>query len=242
MNAQPGTRLIIRRTLSVGAAVAIALVASGVPAAQAAKKSTSKKAKAAANATPAAGKSCPTINANASGLDCVRVGAALQWQPRGIKVNPFRVGDTGAFATTYRVIGYRLKVTSPAKVIDAAAIGAPDPTRQAIPAGSAPVVIAVDLTNTATDVGDPAAALTTFELVDGAGVRYALYSGAECAAFSSNAALLSAVVGAVSLRNVPPGTNTGAFCGVIPTAQVSEKLLLHVKVLDNSDVWFRTAA
>jgi hypothetical protein len=76
--------------------VGVMLVVSGLSgkADAAPKKKTSSKSNA-----PVAGAACSTLAARAAGLnlDCVKVGTKLQWQPRGTKVNPFRVGETFAW-------------------------------------------------------------------------------------------------------------------------------------------------
>ncbi len=48
---------------------------------------------------PVAGGVCSPLGSRAPGaaLDCIKVGTKLQWQPRGVKLNPFRVGDTFAW-------------------------------------------------------------------------------------------------------------------------------------------------
>ena len=225
--------------VALGALLAAACVwGPAGPAGAATKKATKKTAK----VSIAAGKPCPTLDQSApgTGLDCVLVGKALQWQPRGTKVNPFRVGDVGAFATKARVINYQVKVTGPPKMLDATAIAAPDPNRAAIPAGSAPFQFPAEINNLGPDVGDPPAALTDFTLVDRAGVAYALYSGAECATYTTSAGALAAIEGAIHLRNIAVGVNTGAFCAVLPTTTVDAKLYLRIKVLDGADLWFRT--
>ena len=71
---------------------------------------------------PSAGQACSPIGAHAPGtsLDCVAVGSKKQWQPKGTKLNPYRIGETfewtqssngrnpGALISTRRitVVGY----------------------------------------------------------------------------------------------------------------------------------------
>ncbi len=86
----PATR---RSLVRVAALVAAMLACStlAVEQADAAAKKTTTKPRG-----PVAGGVCSPLGTRAPGvsLDCVKVGSKLQWQPRGTKVNPFRVGDT----------------------------------------------------------------------------------------------------------------------------------------------------
>ena len=82
--------------LAALAAVMLALsTVAGSAADAATKKKNTPKPKG-----PVAGAVCSPLGARAASLnlDCVKVGTKLQWQPRGTKVNPFRVGDTFAWA------------------------------------------------------------------------------------------------------------------------------------------------
>ncbi len=74
-------------------AIALILVTVIATAADAATKKRSPTTKARG---PVAGGTCTPLGGRAPGnaLDCVKVGSKLQWQPRGSKVNPFRVGDS----------------------------------------------------------------------------------------------------------------------------------------------------
>lgn len=71
------------------AALLFAALLLASPSATAAKKVVKSK-------VPAAGGPCAPVGARASGsaLMCVSVGSRLQWQPKGSKLNPFRVGET----------------------------------------------------------------------------------------------------------------------------------------------------
>lgn len=78
-----------RRRAVVGT-VALAAVGSllGSPA-TAAKKVAKPK-------VPVVGGTCSPLGAHAAGtsLDCVKNGSKLQWQPKGSKLNPFKIGET----------------------------------------------------------------------------------------------------------------------------------------------------
>ena len=84
----------LRILVALGAVALMAGSIAAVPAGAAKKTPTTKPR------GPVTGGVCSPRGARASGvaLDCVKVGTKLQWQPRGTKVNPFRVGD--AFAWT----------------------------------------------------------------------------------------------------------------------------------------------
>lgn len=79
--------------LAALAAIALILVTLIGTSAEAATKKKSPTTKARG---PVAGGTCTPLGGRAPGsaLDCVKVGSKLQWQPRGSKVNPFRVGDS----------------------------------------------------------------------------------------------------------------------------------------------------
>ncbi len=65
-------------------------------------------------ATIVASASCDTLGATSavSGVrfDCVRVGASLQWQPRGNRLNPFAWGEKALVATQFAL--WEIAVTS----------------------------------------------------------------------------------------------------------------------------------
>lgn len=90
--------LATRRSLArLSALVALMLTTStlaGSAADAATKKKNTSKPKG-----PVAGGVCSPLGARAASLnlDCVKVSKKLQWQPRGTKVNPFRVGHTFAW-------------------------------------------------------------------------------------------------------------------------------------------------
>jgi hypothetical protein len=83
-------RSVLRLVAVAGAILAASSMAPTVADAATKKKSTPKPK------GPVAGGSCSPLEARAASLnlDCVKVGTKLQWQPRGTKVNPFRMGDT----------------------------------------------------------------------------------------------------------------------------------------------------
>lgn len=80
-------RRIFAATLLIAAATALA----GPTATAAAKAAKVPKVK-----TPTSGQTCTTLGSRAPGtsLDCVLVGAKKQWQPKGSKLNPFRIGES----------------------------------------------------------------------------------------------------------------------------------------------------
>ncbi len=72
--------------------MAIVLASTTVGMAEAATKATkAPKAK-----PPVTGQACTQLGAHAAGtsLDCVAVGTKKQWQPKGAKLNPYRLGET----------------------------------------------------------------------------------------------------------------------------------------------------
>lgn len=108
---------------------------------------TKKTVKAVVKATvPAAGKACLAIGAAAAGtnLDCVTVGKALQWQPRGSRVNPFHLND-GAEYVAYEGNRYRLKIAS-LTVLTPADIKPGGQGKYPIPTGMTPVRVDAELT------------------------------------------------------------------------------------------------
>lgn len=211
-----------------------------VAAEAAAKKKTKTPAtKAAAKTAPAAGKVCTPAGAQAAGtnLDCVAVGKALQWQPRGTRVNPYRLNDVADY-TAYQGDKYRLKITGSAPR-PPAEIGAPADGRPPIPTGSAPLQIGAELTYLgANPAGDPPARLTTIEVVDAANAKYGLYGDKECTQYGST---LATTIGLRSLVKDTPATE--GFCVIVPTASVGPNLLIHFYWIDDQNgIWFKTSA
>lgn len=79
----------MKRLIIAAAAFVITLTFPAVtPTAMAAKKTTKPKI--------GVGLACKPLGAKAAGtnLDCVRNGTKLQWQPKGSKLNPYRLGET----------------------------------------------------------------------------------------------------------------------------------------------------
>ncbi len=78
----------LHRRTTTFAVVFFAAALLGSPSAMAAKKVVKPR-------LPAAGGVCSPVGARASGtaLTCVRVGAKLQWQPKGSKLNPYQLGE-----------------------------------------------------------------------------------------------------------------------------------------------------
>jgi hypothetical protein len=74
--------------------MAIVLASPVVATTQAATKAT-KASKASKVKTPVAGQACTPVGSHAAGtsLDCVAVGTKKQWQPKGTKLNPYRLGE-----------------------------------------------------------------------------------------------------------------------------------------------------
>lgn len=229
-------RLNSRVVAAVACGLLVAVAFAGVsPASAATKKKVVKKP-----VGPRAGGVCTVLNQNAPGtsLDCVRVGNALQWQPRGTKINPFRIGDVGSFSDA-KPLPYRLRVTVEAKQIDPSEIKPEQAGRRPIPAGSIPVKFLVELTNLGTTAGDPLAQLVDFKLIDSLGKVRGFYGDQECEQFGTG------LSDRLDLRALNPGANTGSLCAVIPSAQLDGKLLLEVipSIVDSKvpQVWFRTS-
>ena len=78
----------LRRSLVAATLTVFALTGSVTGAAAKTAKPKAKK--------PVAGQACSPIGAHAAGtnLDCVAVGSKKQWQPKGSKLNPYRLGET----------------------------------------------------------------------------------------------------------------------------------------------------
>jgi hypothetical protein len=225
---------MIVRLVAIGALVALASTAR-VEAAfpgKAKKPTTSKKS------AIAAGKPCSLLGATAAGtnLDCVKIGKALQWQPRGSRINPFHLNDVAEYSS-YETDRYRLKVTG-TSALTAADIGAPDPNRPPIPAGSTPHRINAELTYLGPrEVADPAANLSSYEVVDANDKKYGLYADQNCSQYTSK------VLEEISLRAAPANTpQTTGFCVVVPSASIPT-LLVHVFWIANREgLWFKTVA
>ena len=239
-------RVLIGFIATVGvAAVGVATVARSAEAKVApkktVKKTTTKTTTKAAPAVPKAGAACPTLNANApGGLDCVLVGKALLWEPRGTQQNPFHIGDVGTFGpTAVLALTYNFRVVDPAKVLDPAEIGSPSRDRLPIPAGSVPVRIVTEMTNLGSVAGDPYANGAGFTLVDSAGALYSLYATNTCEQFGDGLA------DRLSLRSSPPGPTTGTLCAVVPSSQVNDKLVLKIDEAYATPkprvIWFKTS-
>ncbi len=90
--------LVTRRPLARLSALAAVILALSTLAGSAADAATKKKNTPKPKG-PVAGGVCSPLGARVASLnlDCVKAGTKLQWQPRGAKVNPFRVGDTFAW-------------------------------------------------------------------------------------------------------------------------------------------------
>jgi hypothetical protein len=232
-----------RIVLSSATSVLIAFTGFGfgnqATAASMAKKK--KSAPVASKTLIAAGKPCPTIGASggatAPGLDCVRVGTALQWQPRGSRFNPFHLNEPAEY-NSYEQDRYRFVATG-TSMLTAADIGAPDPNRKQIPAGSGPIRIGASLTYLGPrPTADPAANLSSYEVVDGAGsgTKFGLYADAACSEYSSKQ------IDSISLRVAPVNVEQAAgFCVVVPSASMTPALLVHVFWIDNREgLWFKT--
>ena len=84
----------IRRILTATLLVAVTGALAG--AAATAATAATKAAKVPKVKTPTAGQTCATLGSRAPGtsLDCVMVGAKKQWQPKGSKPNPYRIGES----------------------------------------------------------------------------------------------------------------------------------------------------
>jgi hypothetical protein len=225
---------------SVAATVTLVLVFA--PEVGAATK-TKKKKTAAAKAAIAPGKPCPAVGTTnaASGLDCVQVGGAKLWEQRGTKVNPFRLNDVGGY-TAYEGNQYTLKVTgittlAPADIVPGGS------GKYAMPAGSVPVRVAVELTYLGPkDANDLPASITSLVLVDASGKKYDTYAGddkaggGECSQFGD--------VPGNGTRNLAKGAPllTG-LCVVLPSSSVGPKLLVNLSWLSEpAGIWFRTTA
>ena len=81
------------RSLAVGLAALVVTVAACVGLSPSSASAATKKTK---PKTPVAGGVCSPLGARAAGtsLDCVKVGTKLQWQPKGSKLNPFKLGES----------------------------------------------------------------------------------------------------------------------------------------------------
>lgn len=231
-----------RRRIIRSVAVAVALVLGAAPGVGAAAK-TKKKPPATKAPAIAPGKPCTAVGTtNApTGLDCVQVGAAKLWEPRGVKVNPFRLNDVGRY-TAYEGNQYSLKITgittlAPADIVPGGS------GKYAMPAGTVPVRVGAELTYLGPrDVNDLPASITSLVLVDASGKKYETYAGddkaggGECSQFGD--------VPSNGSRNLAKGAPliTG-FCVVLPAASVGPKLLVNLNWLNEpAGIWFKTSA
>ena len=204
---------------------------------------TKKKAKAVVKATvPAAGKACSPIGAAAAGtnLDCVTVGKALQWQPRGSRVNPFHLND-GAEYVAYEGNRYRLKIAS-LTVLTPADIKPGGQGKYPIPTGMTPVRVDAELTYLGPkDSNNLPASITYLVLVDASGRKFDTYagddkSGGECSQFGEFPPNRTS-----DLTTAAPLT-TG-ICVVLPAASVGPTLPVNLSWLnDKTGIWFKTSA
>lgn len=205
---------------------------------------TKKTVKAVVKATvPAAGKACLAIGAAAAGtnLDCVTVGKALQWQPRGSRVNPFHLND-GAEYVAYEGNRYRLKICE-SDGIDAGRYQAgrtgevPDSHGN----DSGPRRCGTYLSWTKGLQQSAGIDHLPCLLVDASGRKFDTYagddkSGGECSQFGE----------------FPPNRTsdlmTGAplttgICVVLPAASVGPTLPVNLSWLnDKTGIWFKTSA
>lgn len=119
------TRRILRATAAALTVATAGLLAGGVPADAAVKKkaTTTKAPKG-----PVANAACSPLGQTArtaagARFDCVHVGAKLQWQPRGSRLNPLGWGETALVVTEYAK--WNITVTSVENDVTAAVL-APD--------------------------------------------------------------------------------------------------------------------
>jgi len=230
------------RRIIRGVAAAVALLSVATPAAGAATKAKKKTPVTKAPAI-APGKPCTAVGTtNApTGLDCVQVGGAKLWEPRGVKVNPFRLNDVGRY-TAYEGNQYTLKITG-ITTLTPGDISPGGSGKYPMPAGAVPVRVAAELTYLGPkDTNDLPASITNLVLVDAAGRKYDTYAGddkaggGECSQFGE--------VPTNGTRNLARNTPlTTGLCVVLPAASIGPSLLVNLNWLDQpAGIWFKTTA
>jgi hypothetical protein len=230
-----------RRTIT-SVAVAAVIVLTATPGVNATTK-TKKKVPTTKAPAIAPGKPCSSVGTtNApTGLDCVQVGGAKLWEPRGIKVNPFRLNDNAKY-TAYEGNQYSLKITG-ITTLTPADINPGGTGKYAMPAGAVPVRVGAELTYLGPkDTNDLPASITDLVLVDASGKKYDTYAGddvaggGECSQFGD--------VAGNGTRTLSKGAPlTTGLCVVLPATSVGPKLLVNLNWLEDlTGIWFKTTA
>ena len=219
---------------ALGVALAIIALSGGLATqvSGAAKKPAKKKP-----VTAVAGKTCTPKGARAPGtnLDCVAVGKALQWQPKGSRANPLAIGEAGEIQI-YDTPPIRYRFTVLSAKPDATADVTLDPNKKPVPAGVRFVSISAELTFLGDGASADPATVGYWEFVDAKDTAYGFYGGAECDQYGS-------IVSPLPLRkadlNVP---STGALCAAVPISSINSTLLVRVRGLSGKAIWYRPIA
>jgi hypothetical protein len=202
------------------AIVGLSLIAGVGPTANAAK---TKK--------PAKTKAKPTAKKSS------KVAPTTKRPPLGSRSNPFPLNTTVEHKVYYDD-SYRLVIKG-TKKLTVADIKPGIPGKFAIAEGMEPLLILSELTYLGPANSADLAATGTLELVNDAGRAFGTYSGdtdegGECSQFGDYPGS--------GMRNMVPGVPLiDALCVVLPTSSMNSSLLITLRGLSETGIWFKTA-